>query len=45
MTTENTIINNNKHESFISDITRDLGIEAPTSQNEKRRKQNENKNK
>ena len=42
MTTENTIqtteINNNKHESFISDMLRDLGIEAPTSQNKNKRK-------
>ena len=43
MTTENNIINNNEQESFISDVTRDLSIEAPPSQNKKKRKQNKNK--
>ena len=50
MTTENTKqtseINTNEHESFISDIIKDLGIEASTSQKKKKkRKQNKNKSK
>ena len=47
MTTENTKhtteINTNKHESLISDILKDLGIKAPTSQKKRKRKQNKNK--
>ena len=43
MTTENTKINSNEHESFISDILKDLSMEAPIPQKKKKRKQNKNK--
>ena len=43
MTTENTKINTNGHESFISDIPKDIGMEASTPQKKKKRKQNKNK--
>ena len=42
MTTENTKINTNEHESFISDILKDIGMEAPTPQKKKKRKGNKN---
>ena len=42
-TTENTKINTNEHESFISDILKDNGLEVPTPQKKKKRKQNKNK--
>ena len=38
MTMENAKINSNVHESFIPDILKDLGMEAPTPQKKKRRK-------
>ena len=37
-TMENTKINTNEHESFISDILKDIGMEAPTPQKKKKRK-------
>ena len=47
MTTENTKqrieIHTNEHESFISDIIKDLVLEAPTSQKKKKTKQNKEK--
>ena len=42
MTTENTKINTYEHESFISEIVKDIGMEALTPQM-KKRKQNKNK--
>ena len=36
-TTENTKINTNEYESFISDILKDIGMEAPTPQKKKRK--------
>ena len=37
-TTENTKINTNEHESFISDKLKDNGMKAPTTQKKKKRK-------
>ena len=42
-TTENAKINTNEKESFILDILKDIGIEAPTTQKKKKRKQNKKK--
>ena len=49
MTTENakqtTVINTNEHESLISDIHNDLGMELQTSQKKKKRKPKKKKSK